>query len=68
MKKERIYRQKNHGAWTREEEEKFVNYMKAHRAMFEEKFARRSNKIFRKMSKFLGTRSSEQCRSHHQKY
>lgn len=37
LKKERIYRQKNHGSWSDEEEQKFVNYMKANRDIFEDK-------------------------------
>lgn len=45
-----------------------MNYMKQNRKIFEDKDSRRSNKIFRQMAKYLGTRSSEQCRSHHQKY
>ena len=42
--------------------------MIAHRKIFEQKESRRTNKIFRQMAKHLCSRSSEQCRSHRQKY
>lgn len=42
--------------------------MIAHRKIFEQKESRRTNKIFRQMAKHLCSRSSEQCRTHRQKY
>lgn len=38
------------------------------RQFFESEKSKRTSKIFRKMSNEIKTRSSLQCRSHHQKY
>lgn len=45
-----------------------MNFMLENRESFENRDLRRSNKIFKKMAKFVKTRCPEQCRSHHQKY
>ena len=42
--------------------------MRSKRETFESRELRRSERIFCQMTKFLKSRSSEQCRSHYQKY
>lgn len=41
--------------------------MKKNRYFFESEKLRRQHKVFKNMATFLKTRSSVQCRSHHQK-
>lgn len=45
-----------------------MNFMIENKEIFENRDLRRSNKIFKKMAKYVDTRCPEQCRSHHQKY
>jgi hypothetical protein len=45
-----------------------MTFMVENRDSFENRDLRRSNKIFKKMARFIKTRCPEQCRSHHQKY
>lgn len=68
LKKQRIYKKKTHGSWNKEEEQNFIDFMRLKREIFESKELRRSERIFCQMTKFLKSRSSEQCRSHYQKY
>lgn len=37
QKKERIYKQKNHGSWSWVEEDKFVTFMRSHKMIFQDK-------------------------------
>ena len=41
--------------------------MLKHEEIYRDKDLRRTHKIFKKMGKYVKSRSSEQCRSHHQK-
>ena len=58
---------KNSGHWSSEERGKYFCFIQAHQANFVKKELRRSDKIFKLMSSFLGSRAADQCRSHHQK-
>lgn len=58
---------KNQGNWKKDEEARFMEHMLKHDEIYRDKDLRRTHKIFKKMGKFVRTRSSEQCRSHHQK-
>jgi hypothetical protein len=54
--------------WNDEENEKYIQFLVKFREVIEgEKKKRRKWHLNRIMSKFIGTRSHEQCRSHHQK-
>jgi hypothetical protein len=54
--------------WTEEENGKYIEFLMKFREVIEgEKKQRRKWHLNRIMSKFLGSRSHEQCRSHHQK-
>ena len=61
-------RKTNHLQWKIRQEEKFLQFMIKNRNIFEDREERRTKKIFKQMGKFIGSRSPEQCRSHHQKY
>ncbi|CAK82114.1 unnamed protein product (macronuclear) [Paramecium tetraurelia] len=53
---------KNNGHWTKEEHEKYLQFLEDHAHL------KKNNKIFKPMSEIIGTRSPSQCRSHHQKF
>lgn len=55
------------GHWDEEENRKYFLFLTVHHNNFERKNLRRSEKIFKVMSRYLGTRTADQCRSHHQK-
>lgn len=58
---------KRTGHWSHEEKKKYHWFLEIHHHHFINKHLRRSDKIFKTMESFLGTRQAEQCRSHHQK-
>ena len=54
--------------WTTEENDKYIAFLMRFREVLEgEKQRRRKWHLNRIMSKHIGSRSHEQCRSHHQK-
>lgn len=54
--------------WTEEQNRKYIDFLLKFREVIQgEKKQRRKWHLNRIMSKYLGTRSHEQCRSHHQK-
>lgn len=55
------------GKWSGKEEVKYVKFLQENLEAMEDEQARKKSRIFVKMSKFMRTRSSDQCRSHHQK-
>lgn len=55
------------GKWTPSEQRLYIQFLKEHMEDMGNKVARKSNKVFLKMSKLVKTRSADQCRSHHQK-
>lgn len=55
------------GHWDEIENRKYFVFLQDHHTNFERKNLRRSEKIFKVMSRYLGTRTADQCRSHHQK-
>lgn len=58
---------KNIGHWIPSEKLLYLNFLKQHRLNFVKKQLRRTDKIFKEMSKYIETRAADQCRSHHQK-
>jgi len=67
-RKRKIYSTKAKGNWEYNEDMRFMTFMIENRESFENKNLRRSNKVFKKMAKYVKSRCPEQCRSHHQKY
>ena len=55
------------GKWSGKEEVKYVKFLQKHLEIMECKASRKKHKIFNEMAKWMRTRNSEQCRSHHQK-
>ena len=55
------------GHWNLDESQRYYVFLTLNRKNFEKKGLRRSQKIFKEMSKFIRTRTADQCRSHHQK-
>ena len=55
------------GKWSGKEEVKYVRFLQSNRDDMEETQNRRKGKVFVRMSKFVRSRNSDQCRSHHQK-
>ena len=56
------------GPWTPEEDETYIAFLSVHKDIFCSQYKRRSSRIFVQLAKLLKTRSSEQCRVHHEKY
>lgn len=55
------------GHWTPRETELYVKYLVRYLGRTNSSKLRKSRKIFKTMSESVGTRSPNQCRSHHQK-
>ena len=55
------------GHWTFEESTRYFIFLTIYQENFGKKSLRRSEKIFKEMSRFIKTRTADQCRSHHQK-
>lgn len=58
---------KNVGHWNVREKRLYHNFLTEHSQQFIRSELRRSDKIFRSMASYIGTRAPDQCRSHHQK-
>lgn len=58
---------KNVGHWNLREKRLYYTFLTQHERHFIKNELRRSDKVFRSMSHFIGTRAADQCRSHHQK-
>lgn len=58
---------KNIGRWDHSEQTKYYIFLKMNEKFFENKGMRKNDKVFKIMSKFITTRTPDQCRSHHQK-
>ena len=55
--------------WTKEESGRYDKFIEMHADIFSDSNKKkRGTKIFLKMSKFIGTKTPSQCRSHHQKF
>jgi hypothetical protein len=71
IKKEALSRKKrrfNKSLWTLQENMKYVRFLQENRELFTStKENRRLLKINKLISQSIGTRSPDQCRSHHQK-
>jgi hypothetical protein len=66
-KRERQMSGKNVGHWNIREKKMYYTFLTMHERHFLRNELRRSDKIFRSMSHYIGTRAADQCRSHHQK-
>ena len=66
-KKRTVMEGKNVGHWSLTEKLQYLEFLKTHRTHLTKKELRRTDKIFKEMSKFVETRAADQCRSHHQK-
>lgn len=55
------------GHWSYNENKRYHWFLEIYNHHFINKHLRRTDKIFKTMEIFLGTREAEQCRSHHQK-
>ena len=55
------------GRWTEQENMTYLKFLLENSYVFEEPGMRKRKAIFLKMAERLGTRSPDQCRSHHQK-
>lgn len=55
------------GHWTLDENKRYHWFLEIHNKHFFNKHMRRTDKIFKTMALFVGSREAEQCRSHHQK-
>lgn len=58
---------KSIGKWDKKEQVKYYAFLTINQNFFEKKGMRRNDKVFKMMSKFITTRTPDQCRSHHQK-
>lgn len=58
---------KNKGRWSQEEQRQYYEFLKDNLGYFENKDNRRYDKVFKMMSSKIRTRTSDQCRTHHQK-
>ena len=54
------------GQWQEKETLQYFIFIYHHLEKFATKSSRKSLKIFKQMSKFISTRNSSQCRTHHQ--
>lgn len=50
-----------------EEQKLYLDFIKVHSDVIQDKKARRSEKVYKNMANIIKTRSAEQCQSHHQK-
>ena len=57
----------NVGHWNTREKRLYYLFLSDHSEQFIRTELRRSDKIFRAMAIYVGTRAPDQCRSHHQK-
>ena len=55
------------GEWTLRELKMYHRYLSTHKNEFTDPHLRKRNKVFMKLSDFIGSRTPDQCRSHHQK-
>lgn len=55
------------GKWTLNQIKQYIEFLKLYKAQISSFAERREIKIFKLMSNFIKTRTSDQCRSHHQK-
>lgn len=54
--------------WTKEESQLYENFIEMYADIFNDPSSKRVTKIFIFMSKYIGTKTPSQCRSHHQKF
>ncbi|CAD8197574.1 unnamed protein product [Paramecium octaurelia] len=59
---------RGNGHWTSQEHLQYLNFVKSYESLLKSKYEKKSKKIFKLMSEFIPTRTSTQCRSHHQKF
>lgn len=55
------------GKWTKNEQKAYIEFLIDNKEEMSSKLARKSQKVFLKMSLLVKTRTADQCRSHHQK-
>lgn len=55
------------GHWSAQERKRYHWFLEIHHLHYLRKELRRTDKIFKSMAVFVGTRAADQCRSHHQK-
>ena len=54
--------------WTKEETILYQNFVDKYKEIMKDSSSKRNSKIFLQMSKFIGSKTPSQCRSHHQKF
>lgn len=54
--------------WTKEESQLYENFIEMYADIFNDPSSKRVTKIFIFMSKYIGSKTPSQCRSHHQKF
>ena len=55
------------GRWSIKEHAKYYTFLVVNENILKNKNMHKNDRIFRLMSRFIMSRTSEQCRSHHQK-
>lgn len=50
-----------------EEHKRYYDFINANDCLLQKNDRRRYDKVFMLMSKYIGTRTADQCRTHHQK-
>lgn len=55
------------GEWTLREIKLYHRFLSTHIPEFTDPMLRKRNKVFIKLADFIGSRTADQCRSHHQK-
>jgi hypothetical protein len=55
------------GEWNSREVKLYYRYLSSHKSEFTDPQLRKKNKVFIKLADFIGSRTPDQCRSHHQK-
>ena len=54
--------------WTKQETALYQNFVEIYKDIMRDSSSKRNSKIFLQMSKFIGSKTPSQCRSHHQKF
>lgn len=54
------------GVWSIEENKRYLAFLETHYEEFSSVRTRRADQVIKALSKFVGTRTSSQCSSHHQ--
>ncbi|KAM3137059.1 hypothetical protein pb186bvf_010787 [Paramecium bursaria] len=61
-------REKKSGHWTTLEHQQYLDFLHQTKELIESSNNNKGQRLFKKMSQIIGTRTPSQCRSHHQKF